>query len=486
MMGIKTLIIAPYSGLKELTTQLSQEQRDLDVTVLQGDLREAIPIIKQYEQKGIQYIISRGGTASLIRQHTAIPVVEIPVSGYDILRALTLVKDYKMTVEMIGFQNICQGVLSVAHLLDINIPYTIIQSEGDVQDAIRDAAIKGAQIILGDTVTVNTAEKYGLQGMLITSGKESVLDAFNQVKQINEIVNHKERKDQDLKVTIRNEVNISFAQIVTNSKIMKETISRAKKLISSPKLTLIHGEKGSGKKFVSTAIHKDSVFNKNDFIEVSILNVQHNTLEQLNSLLASPIKGTLYIKGFELLGIEDQKSFISNLMELEAQIILSFKENPEELGRKNQLYTYILKENVSNILGIPSLQERQGDFEEYIRIFIANYNTVYGKQVVGIRQNVLDKLYKYEWPDNLEGLKRTVEELVKNSNGNYIEEELLYFVEEPRNGLSRNTFPIDLSRTLVEIEKDIILHVLKEENMNQTSAAQRLGINRTTLWRKLK
>ena len=44
----------------------------------------------------------------------------------------------------------------------------------------------------------------------------------------------------------------------------------------------------------------------------------------------------------------------------------------------------------------------------------------------------------------------------------------------------------DYSKSLEEIEADIILHVMIEENMNQTKAAQRLRISRSTLWRKLK
>jgi transcriptional regulator, propionate catabolism operon regulatory protein len=100
VMAIKTLFIAPYRGLKELASVLAKQQPDLDIVIEEADLGDAIPVVKEYENKGIQFIISRGGTAKLISQFTNIPVVEIKLSGYDILRTLTLIKDYQMKVQM--------------------------------------------------------------------------------------------------------------------------------------------------------------------------------------------------------------------------------------------------------------------------------------------------------------------------------------------------------------------------------------------------
>ncbi|WP_036586402.1 helix-turn-helix domain-containing protein, partial [Paenibacillus darwinianus] len=138
-----------------------------------------------------------------------------------------------------------------------------------------------------------------------------------------------------------------------------------------------------------------------------------------------------------------------------------------------------------HILRIPSLRERKEDLHEYIRLLIGIYNSRFGKQVVGVRDEVFHYLLHYEWRENMAELKRIVKELVRTAQGYYIEENQLHLLPE-HNEIVANKEPlINLHGTLNEIEKEIIGYVLKEENMNQTKAAERLGINRSTLWRKL-
>src|SRR5690349_1680076 len=93
VMGIRTLVIAPFRGLMELTANLSPELSDFDITVIQADISEVmqmVPTIKRYESEGYEMLISRGGTARFLRKHTTLPVMEIKITGYDIMRILTL------------------------------------------------------------------------------------------------------------------------------------------------------------------------------------------------------------------------------------------------------------------------------------------------------------------------------------------------------------------------------------------------------------
>lgn len=599
-MKIKTLVIAPYQGLGELAHTLSKEQDDLDITVREGDLKEALPIAVEFERKGYEIIISRGGTAQLLRQYTSLPVIDIQVSGYDILRILTLVKDYQVKMQLIGFPNICQGVVSISNLLDINIPYTIINHQEEVESAVLHAKLQGVQVIVGDTITVKTAEQCGLQGILITSGRESLQEAFQQAKQLyqnvtyvekkirayedlfykvnqgivifdedgiielanetfKEIINHPKqelkgasllkllnvgvtsfmeqvnsdyvnnslshriqvngreryftggrllfsrlnknylylmesveseqinREENNIKFVIRKPPVVSFSQMTGTSKIVQSVIEKCSRFSKLKEPIILYGEIGTGKTLFASAIHSSSSQGDGEFIEINIKGGSNEDLEKIGRSLLTIEKGTCVIEGVEHVSLEGQRELIQVLKQLKVRVILLFNQDPTQLLKEGCIAEEIYEAFYEHILRIPPLRERLDDLEEYIRTFIAKYNAEYGKQIVGLRKEVLDEFFKQPWIENLKQLRNAIREFVKASNGSYIEKDVLPLLKLlPSQPVSSIMNSIDKNKTLAEIEKEIIHAVLREENMNQTKVAKRLGINRSTLWRKLK
>lgn len=127
--------------------------------------------------------------------------------------------------------------------------------------------------------------------------------------------------------------------------------------------------------------------------------------------------------------------------------------------------------------------------EELVPVFISDLHPKYGNKVVGIRDDALEQMMDYDWPGNVGQLKHVMEQLFLESQSYYIEKAEVDIVfkrlkqqEKWNDALSY----IDISGTLEEIERQVITKVLEDEGMNQSRAAKRLGINRSTLWRKLK
>ncbi|QKS72630.1 PrpR N-terminal domain-containing protein [Paenalkalicoccus suaedae] len=589
-MSVHVLFIAPYRGLKELGTQLASEQTDLDIVVKEADLTEAIALVSQAATtERIDFIISRGGTARLLKQYTSIPVVEIQVSGYDIIRSLTLIKPYNRKVQVIGFPNVCEGVVSIADLLNMDIAYTIVHNESDVKEAVKNATANGSQIILGDTVTTRVAQESGVQGMLITSGREAVVSAFDQVRDMARMVKNQQQRDsvyqsyllqeQDAIVifeddgevyycnsafaningksidditrqlfiespwkdiydamftyqtkqafpkwiTIKNKTYplqsgkfhsqgkmymyvklnahssdrsiesgvrlyrnplfpVSFAQIVANSKATEKLIAKANKLLLETAPITIIGEEGTGKQFFANAIHTEGLNREKDFLQLHIKDKITTDLTPLLESLEEDRNGTIYIRGFENLDTANRERILQlKKIAMGTRFIFSFtsEDQIEELPDAHK--TFLIE---GSILHMPRLQERSEDLDELIRIFIGNYNSSYGKQVVGIKPAALELLHNYSFPENIEQLKKIVKKLVKHATDNYLSEDVVAEVLNEQN-TPEHSAPIDLSKTLEDITTDIVHLVMKEENMNQSKAAQRLGINRTTLWRKL-
>jgi transcriptional regulator with PAS, ATPase and Fis domain len=104
-----------------------------------------------------------------------------------------------------------------------------------------------------------------------------------------------------------------------------------------------------------------------------------------------------------------------------------------------------------------------------------------------ISKKGLDYLKSYSWPGNVRQLENVIEKLIVRSVDGYIDfdliKEAVESIKYPEH--KRTDRNLDLNKSLEAIEKDIIKEVLAEENFNKKSTAARLGIGRTTLWRKL-
>ena len=181
---MKIVAIAPYPGLKNLIENVINEEQDFNVQIELGDLHDGVAIAMEAEKKGADVIISRGGTAELIQKKVNIPVIEIELSEFDLLRTITLIKTSPLKKAIIGFSKVIENAETLCHLLDINISTYTINDKEEVIAKLQQLQTEQYQLIIGDAVTVRHAQELGMNGVLLTSGKESVLNAFREAKKI--------------------------------------------------------------------------------------------------------------------------------------------------------------------------------------------------------------------------------------------------------------------------------------------------------------
>jgi propionate catabolism operon transcriptional regulator len=593
-MRVKAIGIAPYEGLKRLMEELAKEDPEMDLVVEQGDLKEGVDIARRAEKEGYELIISRGGTASLIREAVSIPVAEIPVSGYDMLRVLTLLKDYRGEVAIVGFPNITRGAAVICDLLNLSVRTVTVRRPSEVEDQLESLRGLGIQVVVGDVVTVKAAEKLGMHGLLITSGKEAVLDAFEEGKRVYRLFSRLRREaalyrnildrdrrgivvfDEKKRILFQNPAaarfplsapaveraiqdlveetlrrgqsefrllpveescvqitavplddrsretwvaihleecrfaispekwgcveirhtraepkETAFHRFVGKSGALREAIQSAQKYSEMDVPVWISGEEGTGKEMFALAIHQASSRGDHPFIAVDSGCLK---LEEWNELLADAIagplrRGTLYLKNAEQIPVKVQKRLgvlIADEGDGPRWLISTTRDLGKEVRRGD------FDRNLYQLLGrahlpLPPLRERKEDIDDLIPLFIAESNSKYGKSIVGMESEVIEELKRLTWPGNIEELKRAVEAMVLRSDGHYIgRHETADILERLKQEASRPAGrELDWTGTLEEMELQIIQRVLVEEGMNQTRAAQRLGINRSTLWRKL-
>ncbi|MFC4324305.1 sigma-54-dependent Fis family transcriptional regulator [Litchfieldia salsa] len=584
---MRALAIAPYEGLKELIIELGRSQ-DFEIQVEVGDLEKGVELASRAADQGFDIIISRGGTAELIQKKISIPVIEIEVSGYDMLRVLTLVRDYPGKAAIVGFPPISEGAATVCQLLEIDISTYVISKEEEVKPTLKQLLEAGYEFIIGDVITVKEAENLGLNGVLVTSGKESILKAFQNAKKIHNYFSRLRRKlsiaqqilqeeeegfvvfdtrfnivysntffTEQLNKTFKDSIIIEdvvteiiskgkYTSIIENNNIfwkvkgtklqgyeislvlfrlqrvesnqsrlsegvniiaslmnsspikssfiksdqMKMVLQSAERYSKKKESIWISGEKGTGKEKLAHYIHFHSFKGSAPLMTVncSLLTVeQWNLLLGEEDLLASNDNGTVFLKNIDSISLSNQKELMSYLMKNKpkSRIIVSSSENILTLIESGtflyDLY-YLLAELP---LSLPPLSKRKEDIDHISRIFINESNTKYGKQIAGIRKEAIAELEDYNWPGNITQLKQVINETVLLAIGPFIEKEDIKYILNTKVKETEMAH-MDLTGTLEEIEQRIIKQVWLEEGMNQTKTAERLGINRTTLWRKLK
>jgi transcriptional regulator, propionate catabolism operon regulatory protein len=557
IMMIKVLFIAPYPAMAVLIDECKNDANDLDVVVKVGNLGSAVPLAKRAEQDGYDVIISRGGTAKLIEEVTNLPVIDIHVSGYDMLRVLTLANEFPGKKAIVGFSNITLGAETITDILEIPIEVFTVETAEEVGRLIKDLKTQGYSVIMGDVVTVHNADRFGMEGILIQSGREAIYDAFQrarttysfyQKKQIEigllKAVLEKSAPDlvvldadrtpvyeqwqsispslvdytalptwqdrevesqgiidsEDVKIKVKPSLlaigseqyylyafskleksmdeslikveHISqLPLIMQESEEMKNCISTLNSNLKKPKWTLI-GESGTGKGLVARYIH----YLKHEGEGLFASGMASEFLK-LESVADQDIK-TIYLQGIhtldsmELVKLNRAADYYSSNG---IDIIFSIQTENEDIYKSDAARIYL-----------PPLRNRTGDIRALAAYYIADSQQNNGTSPIKIKEDAIELLEKYHWPGNVAEFKAVIYDAAAAEKGYVLSVEMIESVLGPKIGGELFVPEAFLQGTLEEIEKKIILAVMEEEDGNQTRVANRLNINRSTLWRKLK
>lgn len=189
MEKVKILGIAPYDGIKSLMLQIAEKRKDIELTAFTGDLNDGLAIAQKYECSGYDVIVSRGGTAELIRQHCNIPVIDISLSIYDIFRSIKLAESSTNKYAVVGFPAITKNAHFICDMLHYNINICTIHNEEEASGILKRLSSEGYDMVLCDMITSCLSQKLGMAAILITSGSESIEAAFDLSIQMSKAIN---------------------------------------------------------------------------------------------------------------------------------------------------------------------------------------------------------------------------------------------------------------------------------------------------------
>lgn len=311
--------------------------------------------------------------------------------------------------------------------------------------------------------------------------------------------------------------------VVGPNRSMQQVFDRVELVARSDSTTVfIHGETGTGKEVIARKIHQMSARQNRPFVEV---NATALTAELLESELfgheegsftgASGTKkglfevasgGTLFLDEIGDMDLLMQAKILRAIqerkirrvggteqIEVDIRLITASNRNLDQAVKegtfREDLYYRL---NVVPIV-LPPLRERRDDIETLLRHYIDIFNKEFGKQVTDISTDALEALENYAWPGNVRELRNLLERtMLLETHGSTLELSHLKFgvgiVSRPIEGGSSPVAEGILGSKvpLEEVEKQHIARVLESTKGNKNQAAIILGIDRTTLYNKLK
>ena len=130
MIPCRILVIAPYESMKNILLLICKDRPEVRLTVMVGDLGEGARLVQEINEEEFDIVISRGGTAEVLRSVVSIPVVEIQLSSYDVLSALKLAENYTGRYALVAYPNIARMATLLCSVLQYDVPiYPIAQGD---------------------------------------------------------------------------------------------------------------------------------------------------------------------------------------------------------------------------------------------------------------------------------------------------------------------------------------------------------------------
>ena len=330
-----------------------------------------------------------------------------------------------------------------------------------------------------------------------------------------------EEENKNLKAQLDNKFKQN--NIVGNDLQMQKIFDMIGNIASTKATVLITGESGTGKSLIARAIHQQSNRKDGPFVEVACGALPENLLEsELFGHVAGSFTGattnkegkfqqahggTIFLDEIGTASPGMQVKLLRVLQEFEfeqvggtktfrtdARVILATNEDLEQCVAENRfrqdLYYRI---NVINLL-LPALRERPSDVSMLAVHFLNKVCSEEGRDLEGFDTQAIDALRSYNWPGNVRELQNIVERAVLLGKGPELGiNDLPSHIQNAAPATSPVLSVVDATgrrQTLKEAlegpERLIILQCLQDNNWNRNETADQLGINRTTLYKKMK
>jgi DNA-binding NtrC family response regulator len=308
----------------------------------------------------------------------------------------------------------------------------------------------------------------------------------------------------------------AFANIVARSDKMRQLFHLIRSVAPTDASVLVHGENGTGKELVATAIHQHSKRASGPFIKINCAAIPSELIESelfghkrgsftgavsdKTGLMELADGGSLLLDEIgempanlqvKLLRVLQDREFRpvggSRVIKPNFRLICATNVNIDAALGDGKLREDLYFRINTVTLSIPPLRDRTDDILLLAEHFLGRFSTEHQRTIASIHPDAGRALLRYRWPGNVRELEHVIERAVIVAEGTQVTvDDLPPEVRDADRFPAQSGFVIPPHHTLEEIEKLAILETLERTRWNKRKAASILGVYRPTLYNKLK
>jgi len=303
-----------------------------------------------------------------------------------------------------------------------------------------------------------------------------------------------------------------FENMIGRSQRMQEIFSKLPAIAASKTSVLITGESGTGKELIAYALHVNSPRRHEPFVVVNCSSLSEGALESeifghvkgafTEAYVDKPgryelaNKGTVFLDEIGEMSLSTQVKLLRVLehgefervganqtIKVDVRIVAATNRNLMQAVEQGTLREDLYYRIRVFPIELPPLRDRMEDLPLLINHLIEKFNRVMGKEVRHVTSDCLAALERYHFPGNIRELQNIIEHAFVCCESPIIQFEHLPpdIQRHGRSGSRNNSM-----ESLEEIEGEVIQQVLQETGWRYKEASKRLGVSRSTLWRKIK
>ncbi|HEX4414054.1 MAG TPA: sigma 54-interacting transcriptional regulator [Lacipirellulaceae bacterium] len=310
------------------------------------------------------------------------------------------------------------------------------------------------------------------------------------------------------------------SEIVGSSEPMNQVARDIARAAPSRATVLIRGESGVGKELVARAVHFSSPRSKGPFVCLNCAALSETLLEselfghekgaftgaterKIGKFEASN-KGTLMLDEIGEMSPKTQAKFLrvleghpfervggSEQIKVDVRVIAATNRDLEkDVAEGNFRRDLYFRLHVLEII-VPALRKRREDIPELAEYFLHRFITETGSKVRGFSPRAMEEMLRYRWPGNVREMKNVIERAVVLARGDYIDHDDLVLstlrtAGDTDSGIMVSANGRSEPASLADMEKQHIVEILRQTGWNKSRAAIILGIERSTLDRKIR
>lgn len=306
----------------------------------------------------------------------------------------------------------------------------------------------------------------------------------------------------------------SFSEIIGTSAALQEVFRLVEKVAATNASILIQGESGTGKELIARAIHHHSLRASKPFVAINCGALPENLLESelfgytkgaftdaktdKKGLFRSAEGGTIFLDEISEMPTSLQVKLLRALQEHEvtpvgssvpikfdARIVAATNRNlEEEVANGSFREDLFYRLNVIEIY-LPPLRERREDIPLLVKHFVTKYAREHNSPEKSLTKTAQNALVNYHWQGNVRELQNAIERAFILSGDEIDLEDLPPKIQNTQQGFEPRD-PEGLRPTLEEVERRYVMEIMNSTNQDKTLTAEILGIDLSTLYRKLK